>query len=340
MMTDNTTAQDPAAIERDIRRTQEEMSRTVDRIGDQLSPRNIVNSLLDRAESGNIDTRALIDGARRNPLALALIAGGTIWLLSENDAKLPAGGLPTPKMPSLSSLKPSRRRHEPDASHREYVSHMASVEWRDGEDPASYQRRRDIARANYFMLERSHDEDEGAFRQRLDQATEAFRSARHAIAEQGRKVGGAVSNTGRGVLESGKSAYGAAGDAGSAVLDRGKSAYAAAGTVGQNAMRKSQDLYTANPLVGGLISAAIGAAFGALLPTTQTEREKLGSVGSKARDLADEQKNKLADVVQGKKDEIVSRVEEKVQGSGQPSAGAGAEPAPVAVSSPTQPAFG
>ena len=35
-MTDTTT-EDPAAIEREIRRTQDNMSRTVDKIGDQLS---------------------------------------------------------------------------------------------------------------------------------------------------------------------------------------------------------------------------------------------------------------------------------------------------------------
>lgn len=49
-MNDSTSTRDPAEIERDIRRTQDEMSRTVDRIGDQLTPRNLVNALLDKAE--------------------------------------------------------------------------------------------------------------------------------------------------------------------------------------------------------------------------------------------------------------------------------------------------
>src|ERR671913_1465284 len=94
-MTDANTsppAQDPAAIERDIRRTQDQMSRTVDRIGDQLTPRNLMNALLDKAEDNDIDARYLIDGARRNPLALAMVAGGLIWLVSDSDAKLPKLG--------------------------------------------------------------------------------------------------------------------------------------------------------------------------------------------------------------------------------------------------------
>src|SRR3546814_9564052 len=74
----------PAEIEQEIERTQDEMSRTVDRIGDQLTPRNLLNSLLDKAEENDIDARYIVDGARRNPLALGLIAAGGIWLLSRS----------------------------------------------------------------------------------------------------------------------------------------------------------------------------------------------------------------------------------------------------------------
>ena len=68
-MTNTTmTNDDPAKIERDIRRTQDDMSRTVDKIGDQLTPRNLLNGLLDKADENGIDARYLVDGARRNPL--------------------------------------------------------------------------------------------------------------------------------------------------------------------------------------------------------------------------------------------------------------------------------
>ena len=81
-MTDTTT-EDPAVIEREIRRTQDNMSRTVDKIGDQLSVKNIFNALLDKADENNVDARMLVDGARRNPIALGLIAAGAICLLSK-----------------------------------------------------------------------------------------------------------------------------------------------------------------------------------------------------------------------------------------------------------------
>ncbi|MET0180916.1 MAG: DUF3618 domain-containing protein, partial [Novosphingobium sp.] len=290
VMTETTTAQDPAAIERDIRQTQEEMSRTVDRIGSQLNARTLLNALLDKAESNDIDARGLLDGARRNPLALAMIAGGAIWLISDNDAKLPS-------LPSLPSFGGD---DEPDPDHRNYITHMQGVEWRDGEDPATYQRRRDIARANYFMVERDHEEDETSFRQRLNDAAEAFRSRRRAWAEQGRQAGEAVSRQGREAVD--------------AVSEQG-----------QAALARVEDLFTGSPLVGGLAAAALGALVGTLVPITDTEQDQLGGLGEKARELADDQKDKLTEVVREKKDELVAKAEDSVK------------PAPE---SPPQPASG
>ena len=91
-MTDTTDTRDPATIERDIRRTQDDMSRTVEKIGDQLTPRNILNALLDKADQNDVDARMLLDGARRNPIALGLLAAGAIWLVSDKDAKIPSFG--------------------------------------------------------------------------------------------------------------------------------------------------------------------------------------------------------------------------------------------------------
>src|SRR5215203_4067931 len=88
-MNDDTTHEDPAAIERDIRRTQDDMSRTVDRLGDQLTMKNLFNALLDKADENGVDAHYLVDGARRNPIALGLIAAGAIWLVSDKDSKFP-----------------------------------------------------------------------------------------------------------------------------------------------------------------------------------------------------------------------------------------------------------
>ncbi len=260
------THQDPAAIERDIRRTQEDMSRTVDKIGNQLTARNIFNALLDKADENDVDARMILDGARRNPVALGLIAAGAIWLVSDKDFKFP----------SISSGKSKSFDDDPssdhDVHHRAYVAHMSSVELRQGEDPLAYQRRRDVARANFLMVERGHDEDEHGFRQRLDSMTDSFREKRRAWSES-------------------------TAQAGSAAKDKARMA-----------VDKTQDFYDSNPLVGGILAAAVGAAIGSGIPISRQEQEKLGSVGEKARDMASEQKDQIASKLHEKADQAVEKV--------------------------------
>lgn len=269
-MTDNS-PQDPAAIEQDIRRTQAEMSRTVDKIGDQLTPRNIFSALLDKADEHDVDARMLIDGARRNPIALGLIAAGAIWLVSDKDSKFPSTG-------SGSSGKSGDEEFDDlDIHHRDYVSHMSAVEFRDGEDPVAYQHRRDIARANFMMVERGHEEDDHGFRQRLDDMTEKFREKRQAWSDSSSRAGLATKRKAR------------------------------------NAASATRDFYDSNPLVGGIVAAAVGAALGSGLPITRQEQDKLGSVGEKARDMVSDKKDQLASNLHEKKDKLVEKADQKVQ---------------------------
>ena len=265
-----TLQQDPAAIEADIRRTQEDMSKTVDKIGDQLSAKNIFNALLDKADESNVDARMLIDGARRNPMALGLIAAGAIWLVSDKDSKFPS-------LPSRKSGKEGQPEGgDVDVHHRDYVSHMSSVEYKDGEDQSAYQRRRDMARANFLMVERGHEEDDQGFRQRLDQMTDKFREKRRAWS------------------------------------DSSSQAQAATRRKVQLAGGKVQEFYDSNPLVGGIIAAAAGAALGSALPITRQEQDKLGDVGDKARDLASEQKDKITSQLRETKDGLLDQADQKM----------------------------
>jgi Protein of unknown function (DUF3618) len=260
------TPEDPAVIEREIRRTQDHMSSTVDKIGDQLSIKNVFNALLDKADESNINARMLVDGARRNPVALGLIAVGAIWLLSDKDAKLPKlGG------------KTGKKRHEyagaGDLGHEDYVSHMSTIEQNEGEDDADFARRHDSARSAFFNVKRDDHEDESSFRKRLDSLTEMLRTKRHDWA-----------------ASSVDAAHGAREKA-RAVFD------------------KSQGLYTDNPLVGGILAAAIGAAFGSALPVTHQEKQKLRPLGQKARDTLDQQKQRVTELARTKKDEFLDKAD-------------------------------
>lgn len=245
---------DPQEIERDIRRTQDDMSDTVDRIGEQLTPRALLNALLDRAEENNVAARDLVDGARRNPIALALIATGAIWLLSDNDAR-------------LSTLKPNGLRgngHDPDwerddALHRGYIDHMSRIEARDGEDPLGYQRRRDQARASYLMIERDHDEDEKSFRQRLDEATHRLRERRDSMTNKFR-------------------------ESRDRMTERTRHGGSQAADTTRNLANQGRNAYYDQPLIGGLAAALAGALAAGALPVSRREEEHLGELGARAVD--------------------------------------------------------
>ena len=280
-MTDNTSpmTDDPAMIEKDIRRTQEDMSRTVDKIGDQLTFRNLFNALLDKADENDVDARYLVEGARKNPIALGLIAAGAIWLVSDKNSKFPS--MPgRDKSPDEDELDLTGY----DVHHRDYVSHMSALEIRDGEDSAAYQRRRDDARAAFLMCERTTDEDDHSFRQRLDSMTETFREKRRAWTD---------------------SASHAASSAGSSTKRTARRAASA-----------GQDAYYGNPLVGGALAAALGAALGSSVPISRKEQETLGDVGHKARDMASETTEQLASKAREKKDELIDKADQTIEGSG------------------------
>lgn len=275
----DTTVEDPAAIERDIRRTQEDMSRTVDKIGDQLTIRNLFNALLDKADQNDVDARMLIDGARRNPIALGLIAAGAIWLVSDKDSKIPS--VPSrPKKPQAGT-KDEFDLYGSDLHHRDYVTHMSGIEMREGEDPTAYQRRRDMHRANFLMCERGHDEDESSFRKRLDEMTEKFREKRQAWSDSAGRAGSSTANTARRTTS--------------------------------QATSYATDMYDSNPLVGGFLAAAVGAVLGSAIPVSRKEEQALGGIGSKALDMANEGKQQLTGQIRDKKEELISKAEEAIK---------------------------
>ncbi|MGL5839868.1 MAG: DUF3618 domain-containing protein [Sphingorhabdus sp.] len=296
-MTDTIINDDPAEIEREIRRTQDNMSSTIDRIGDQLTVKNLFNAVLDKADENNVDARMLLDGARRNPIALGLIAIGAIWLVSEKDAKIPSISFRSKGSKSSSNSNTSYKSFDHD--HRDYVTHMAAVEQRADEDAESYQRRRDTARSNFFMMEREHGEDDSSFRARLDAMTEKFREKRRGWSDSASRMRNTMSEK----LRDKRQGF-------SEGRDHFRDATKEKATMAAN---KGQELYTENPLIGGLIMAAIGAAVGAALPVTQRERKTLGTLGEKARTVVSEQTQNLTSQAREKKDELVGKANDALQ---------------------------
>ena len=84
-MTD--TRSDEAVIERDIERTQDEMGETVQKLEESLSPREVARSVM--GEENSEIAKDALEIARQNPIPVAMIAVGAIWLLASS--RSPAG---------------------------------------------------------------------------------------------------------------------------------------------------------------------------------------------------------------------------------------------------------
>jgi ElaB/YqjD/DUF883 family membrane-anchored ribosome-binding protein len=162
---------------------------------------------------------------------------------------------------------------------------MSAIQMNEGEDEIAFQRRRDLHRANFLMCERNPDEDDHSFRQRLNDLTDKFREKRRAWSDSASQTSSATSQRAR--------------------------------QTARQASNRAQDLYDSNPLVGGILAAAIGAALGSTVPISRTEQEKLGDIGAKARDVASEQKDQLTSKVTEKKDELLEKADRTLQPEGQ-----------------------
>ena len=69
-----------ADLERDVRRTQDQMGDTVDRLEEKLNPREVTRSVI--GDDGADVAQEALEVTRRNPIPVAMIAVGVIWLLA------------------------------------------------------------------------------------------------------------------------------------------------------------------------------------------------------------------------------------------------------------------
>lgn len=77
---------DPARIEEEVEQTQDAMGDTIQKLEDKLSPRKFAQSLL---SDENSDTaREAWEVVRLNPVPVAMIGIGAVWLFAASDAPM------------------------------------------------------------------------------------------------------------------------------------------------------------------------------------------------------------------------------------------------------------
>jgi hypothetical protein len=77
---------DSDTIERDIDRTQDKIGDTVEKIEEKMDPSEITRSIL--GEDGQESVRNGLRIARENPIPVALIAIGAVWLFATSDTPM------------------------------------------------------------------------------------------------------------------------------------------------------------------------------------------------------------------------------------------------------------
>jgi hypothetical protein len=301
------TDRDPDAIERDIRETQNDISDTVEQLQRRLNPRTILDSLIGDEQQSS---QRLLSAARDNPVAVALIGAGALWLASgrgmpsmggSGQSSSASGGQSIGEQggsPRSAGSWLGRRSGHHDPHHQSYLDYMAQHGQRDDESDEAYQRRRDHARSTYFMIERDHGEDDASFRRRLNEAGEQLRARTSFGQSRGSSGYPADSDSSWGGGSGGSSGEGALSRARQAFSAKVGSAREQVRSGSSTTMRRAGDFYDSNPAIGGLIAAALGAIVGAALPPSEVERRQLGSIGQQARERLSQGKDRAMEQAQ------------------------------------------
>lgn len=85
-MTDKMTGtrSEEALIERDIERTQDEMGETIHKLEESFTPGEVARSVM--GDENSDLAKEMLEIARQNPVPVAMIAVGAIWLLASSQS--------------------------------------------------------------------------------------------------------------------------------------------------------------------------------------------------------------------------------------------------------------
>jgi len=79
-------SEDPAAIQKDVESTQDAMGETIQKLEDRLSPRKLAQSLF--SDESSDTAREAWEVVRRNPVPVAMMGVGAVWLFAASDAPM------------------------------------------------------------------------------------------------------------------------------------------------------------------------------------------------------------------------------------------------------------
>jgi len=291
-------------LQREIDVDRQRIGDRIDAIQERMSPGQLIDEVLGYAKDsgGGEYVRNLGQAMKINPLPVALIGVSLAWLMAKQQT------------PSSSATASS-----PDFDHEYPLYHVEGPVRRLGppitENGVRYSHFADTSGKRLKALTDDAGRRAGHF---MDEAGKSYRGFVDASGRQIEQIAdetGAVFDAATGwasktwaqVKETASNLGTSASDAANSISQRS----ASAGTSMQMQASKLNDAiltqFRDQPLVGGALAFAVGAAIGAALPHTETEDEYLGDAADAAKDTVAAQASSMMD--QGT--EIVSDVYNK-----------------------------
>ncbi|MGK6317426.1 DUF3618 domain-containing protein [Neorhizobium sp. DT-125] len=267
-----------AEIERGIAEDRRRIEDQLEAIQQRMSPGQLVDEVIAYAKTtGGGEYAANLGAAvKNNPIPMALMGISLAWLMAGPKARASSYvDRDEPEYP-LASIQGGLRRIGPvqvDGDKRySHFSDKAGTRFKALTDESG-------RRAGHFI-----DESGKTFRGFADASGKQIHDIRDEAGKLFDEASGWMSRTWRGVTDS-------AGKARDAVFGAGRGPIEKGNQLNDAILKHFQD----QPLVGGALAFAVGAAIGAALPHTRTEDQALGSA-------ADGVKSRMANEVEKTKD--------------------------------------
>lgn len=298
---DNVHEKTSADLQREINQDRERIGQRIDAIQERMSPGQLVDEAIAYAKgSGGAEyVSNLSQALKNNPLPVALMGVSLAWLMAKGSAPATGSHTPqeTPEHPLYVARGPVRRLGPPAIENGARYSHFTDT---------SGQRLKALTderghRAGHFI-----DEAGKSYRGFADASGNLIS---HIVDETGAMLD-AASGWAHEKWQQAKDATTGFGATTSGALGSVSARTAStAGSFRDQTDKLNQAILTQfrdQPLVGGALAFAVGAAIGAALPHTETEDTLLGDASDSTKDMA---KAKAADAVEHGK-EVASHVYE------------------------------
>ncbi|EPE96515.1 DUF3618 domain-containing protein [Rhizobium grahamii] len=275
-------------LQREIEVDRKRIENRIDAIQEKMSPGELIDEVLTYAkQSGGAEYVGNLGRAlKTNPIPVALMGVSLAWLMAKQNGDSPSISVSDPDYPLYQADGPIRRLGPPETefgSRYSYFADNSGKRLKALTDDAG-------ARAGHFIDEAGKtyrgfvDAGGKQIDQIVDETGAMLDAASGWSAKTWAQVKDATSNIGS-----------KASQAMSSLSDKS----ASAGASIQEQTNKLNDAilthFRDQPLVGGALAFAVGAAIGAALPHTDMEDEVIGDVADSAKDKIADEASHLAD---------------------------------------------